>query len=110
MFEDIKGVFWIPKIALYSDREVNIRDCFTEQKVYFKYLNNVEDFNDLLEFYQRKKIKLSWTTFQALLTDQQNFPTFQLFQKILPDMCLYFSYHLPDKTALANDTFTDKNT
>ena len=55
MFGDIKEVFWISKIALSSDREDNIRDCFTEQKVDFKYPNNVEDFNDLLEFCQRKK-------------------------------------------------------
>ena len=39
MFREIKEVFWISKIALSSDREDNIRDCFTEQKV---------DFNDLL--------------------------------------------------------------
>ena len=54
MFRDIKEVFWISKIALSSDREDNIRDCFTEQKVDFKYLNNVEDFNDLLEFVREK--------------------------------------------------------
>ena len=54
-FRDIKEVFWISKIALSSDREDNIRYCFTEQKVHFKYPNNVEDFNDLLEFCRRKK-------------------------------------------------------
>ena len=32
-----------------------MRDCFTEQKVDFKYPNNIGDFNDLLEFCQRKK-------------------------------------------------------
>ena len=55
MFRDIKEVLWISKIALSSDREDNIRDCFTEQKVDFKYPNNVEDFNNLLEFCQRKE-------------------------------------------------------
>ena len=55
MFGDIKEVFWISKIALSSDREGNIRDYFTEQKVDFKYPNNVEDFNNLLEFCQRKE-------------------------------------------------------
>ena len=54
MFGDIKELFWISKIALSSDKEDNIRACFTK-KVDFKYPNNVEDFNDLLEFCQRKK-------------------------------------------------------
>ena len=58
MFGDIKEVLWISKIALSSDKEYNTRDCFTEQKVHFRYPNDIEDFNDLLEFCQRKKIKL----------------------------------------------------
>ena len=43
------------KTELSSDRESNIRDCFKDQHVDLKYPNNVVDFNDLLEIYQRKK-------------------------------------------------------
>ena len=55
MFRNIKEVFWISLTALSSDRKDNITGCCTEQKVDFKYPNNVEDFNNLLEFCQRKK-------------------------------------------------------
>ena len=47
MFGDIKEVMWISKISLSTERENNIRDYFLEQKVDFKYSNNVEDFDDL---------------------------------------------------------------
>ena len=55
LFGDIKEVYWISKMELSTDRENNIRDCFRKQKVDFKYPTNVDDFSDLLEFYQRKK-------------------------------------------------------
>lgn len=55
LFGDIKEVYWISKIELSSYRENNIRDCFKEQTVDSKYPNNADDFNNLLEFYQRKK-------------------------------------------------------
>ena len=35
--------------------ENNIRGCFTNEQTDFKYPNNVEDFEELLEFFQRKK-------------------------------------------------------
>ena len=55
LFGDIKEIYWISKIELSSYRENNIRDCFKEQTVDSKYPNNADDFNNLLEFYQRKK-------------------------------------------------------
>ena len=55
LFGDIKEVYWISKIELLADRESNIRDCFKDQNVDFKYPNNVEDFNGLLEIYKQKK-------------------------------------------------------
>ena len=54
LFGDIKEVYWILNIELSTDWDNNIRDCFKDQYVDFKYPNNVEDFNDLLETYQRK--------------------------------------------------------
>ena len=55
LFGDIKEVYWICKIELFKDREENIRDCFVGQTVNFHYPNNVEEFNDILEIYTRKK-------------------------------------------------------
>ena len=55
LFGDIKEVYWISKTELSADREINIRDCFKDQHVDFKYTNNVEHFIDLLEIYQPKK-------------------------------------------------------
>ena len=36
-------------------REQNMRDCFLDHTVIFYYLNNVQEFNDLLGIYTRKK-------------------------------------------------------
>ena len=55
LFGDIREVYWIFKIELSADRESNIRDCFKGQNVDFKYPDNVEDFNGLLEIYKGKK-------------------------------------------------------
>ena len=55
LFGDIQLVYWTSKIELSRDRENDIRDSFRGQIVDFKYPTNVEDFNCLLEFYQRKK-------------------------------------------------------
>ena len=55
LFGNIKEVYWISKIELSRDREENIRDFFVDQVVNFDYPNNVKEFNDLLEIYQRKK-------------------------------------------------------
>ena len=58
MFGDIKEVLWIPKISLSTERKHNIRDCFVNQHIDFQYPNNVHEFEDLLDIYQRKKIRL----------------------------------------------------
>ena len=42
LFRDIKEVYWISKVELSADRESNIRDCFKDQDVDFKYFNNAE--------------------------------------------------------------------
>ena len=55
LFGDIKEVYWILKIELSAEREDSIKDCFKDHIVDFKYLSGVEDFNDLLEIYKRKK-------------------------------------------------------
>ena len=37
LFGDISSVFWISKIYLSQEREDNIRESFSNQKVYFNY-------------------------------------------------------------------------
>ena len=114
MFDDIKELMWISIIPLSTERENNIRDCFLEQKVDLKYPNNVEDFDDLLDFCQRKKApsnenyigenkvldRLIVMDDVSGLADQSeafaNF--FDCFKKIWSDVCLCFSYKLPYKT------------
>ena len=55
MFGEIKEVTWLSKIPLSREREDNIRSCFIDEQIDFKYPNNIEDFEELLEFFQRKK-------------------------------------------------------
>ena len=52
MFEEIEEVMWL---SLSKDRENNITESFVNEKMDFKYPNNVEEFDDLLEYFQRKK-------------------------------------------------------
>ena len=54
LFGGIDKVLLIFKVELSKDREGNITDCFVDQKVDFFDPNNVEDFNDLLEFLLEK--------------------------------------------------------
>lgn len=58
MFGDIKDVLWISKTTLSAERENNIRDCFPDQNVDFKYPADVEEFDNMLDFCQIKKNKL----------------------------------------------------
>ena len=55
IFGGIKEVYWVSKIELSKNREENIGDCFANQTVKFDYPNNVEEFDDLLEVYRRRK-------------------------------------------------------
>ena len=55
MFGDIKEVVWVSKKLFSKDREDNIRDCFMNETIHFKYLNNIDEFDDLLDYFQRQK-------------------------------------------------------
>ena len=55
MFRDIKEVIWVSKIPLLKGRENNIRECFVDEEMYSKYTNNIDEFDDLLEYFQRQK-------------------------------------------------------
>ena len=58
MLGSIKEVYWLSKISLSRDREESISDCF-DVRVDFKYPKNLEEFDTLLELFQRKREKNS---------------------------------------------------
>ena len=58
MFGGTKEVTWLSKIPLSREKENNISSCFVDEQIDFKYLNTVEDVEDLLEFFQKKKSTL----------------------------------------------------
>ena len=111
LFGDIKEVYWVSKIELSTNRANEIRDCFRGQKVDFKYPADVNEFDDLLEIYQRKKKDNENYLGENMVLDRlivmddvsgladrsKEFANF-----------LTVSHYLPDKTALADDTVADK--
>ena len=56
MFWKIKDVSWVTKIDLLREREQNIRSCF-EVPVKFYYLQNVSEFNVIVDNFIKKKTK-----------------------------------------------------
>ena len=54
MFGEIEEVVQASKITLSMDREKHISSCFIDEHIDFKYPNDVEDFDDLLEFFREK--------------------------------------------------------
>ena len=56
MFGNMKEVYWLSKISLTKDRQENINDCF-DVEVDFKYPKNLEEFDNLLNLFQRRKGK-----------------------------------------------------
>ena len=121
MFGEIKELTWLSKIPLSRERENNIRSCFIDEQIDFKHPNNIKDFQELLEFFQRKKAPCNVNDLgenrlivmdevSGLADKSEEFANFfDCFKKIWSEMCLYFSYNLSDETELANDTFTDRN-
>ena len=60
MFGNIKEVYWLSKILLSKNRENNISDCF-DVEVNFKCAKHLEEFDELLNFFQRRKEKIVMT-------------------------------------------------
>ena len=48
-------MIWLLKIPLSKDRENDICECFVDGQIDFQYPDSVEDFDDLLEYFQRKR-------------------------------------------------------
>ena len=55
MFAEIKELVWVSKIPLSKDRRNNIREYFVDEEMDFKYPNNIDEFDDLLKYFQRQK-------------------------------------------------------
>ena len=55
MFGNLKEVIWVSKILLSKEREGQIRESFANEKVVFKYVETVDELDDLLEYIQTKK-------------------------------------------------------
>ena len=55
MFGEIKEVTWLSKISLSKERENNIRSCFIDEQIDFKYTNNIETLKNYLNFFREKK-------------------------------------------------------
>ena len=104
MFGEIKKALWLSKISLSREREDNIRDCF-EVWVDFRYPKILDEFDDLLEFFQREKItcndncmggniKLDSLTVMdsvSVLADRlETFKNFSIVSKKFGITCSYF--------------------
>ena len=55
MLSNLKEVIWISKILLSKERQEQIKNCFVDEKVNFKYVENIDEFDDLLEHVQKRK-------------------------------------------------------
>ena len=55
MFGEIKDVISLSKIPLSTERQDDIRSCFIDEQIDFKYPNSIEEFEELIEIFQRKK-------------------------------------------------------
>ena len=54
MFGNLKEVIWVSKILLSKDWEKQIKNCFVDEKVDFKYVE-FDEFDDLLQHIQKRK-------------------------------------------------------
>ena len=112
----------MPKIPLSKDRENNIREYFVdEEMVDVKHPNNLDEFDDLLDHFQRQKalcninflgenIKLDRLilmddvlgladkseAFANFLTVSRKFGPTCVYGFHTIDMCLWFSYDIPN--------------
>ena len=114
----------ISKIELSAKTEDSVKDCFNDQIVDFKYPSSAEDFNNLLEIYKRKKSDrnenylventildrvIVMDDVSGLANKSKEFAVFFYYLEIWSDVYIHFSYNLPNKKILANDTIRDKD-
>ena len=108
MFGKMKEMYWLPIISLSKDRENNISDCF-DVEVDFKYPKNLEELDNLLDFFQRRKEKnkcnnnlmdentlldrlIVMNDVSCLADKSENFDSFLTVSKKLVFTCVYIFY------------------
>ena len=125
MFGDVREVYWVSKIELPKDREENIRDCFVNQIVKFDYPNNVEEFDDLLKVYRRRKVDyiendlgenmvldklIAMDNVSGLADKSDESANFLTVSRKYGLTCVYIFHTIyPTRQKLANENVTDKN-
>ena len=125
MFGDVREVYWVSKIELSKDREENIRDCFVNQIVKFDYPNNVEEFDDLLKVYRRRKVDyiendlgenmvldklIAMDNVSGLADKSDESANFLTVSRKYGLTCVYIFHTIyPARQKLANENVTDKN-
>ena len=125
MFGDVREVYWVSKIELSKDREENIRDCFVNQIIKFDYPNNVEEFDDLLKVYRRRKVDyiendlgenivlyklIAMDNVSGLADKSDEFANFLTVSRKYGLTCVYIFHTIyPARQKLANENVTDKN-
>ena len=104
----MKEMYWLPIISLSKDRENNISDCF-DVEVHFKYPKNLEELDNLLDFFQRRKEKnncnnnlmdentlldrlIVMNDVSCLADKSENFDSFLTVSKKLVFTCVYIFY------------------
>ena len=55
MFGEIKEITWLSRIPLLREMKKHNGDFFVNEHIDFKYPGSVEGFDDLLEYFQRKR-------------------------------------------------------
>ena len=50
-------------MLLSKEREEQIKNCFVDEKVDFKYVENIVEFDDLLEHIQKRKLRCNENNF-----------------------------------------------
>ena len=74
----MKEVIWLSKISLSKDWENNIREYFVNEKIVFKYPNNILVMDDV------------W----GLADKSESFAIFLLFLENLDCYCIHFSFDI----------------
>lgn len=117
MFGEIKEMTWLSRIPLLREMKKHIGDCFLNKHIDFKYPGSVEDFDDLLEYFQRKRAEsnenyLGENTKLDRLIVMDNVSSLADRSETFADSLTVsrkFPYNLSNKTELANDTSTNQD-
>ena len=69
MFGDgLKSIDWVPKINLTKTREEEIKECFNYTTIEFHYLDDLDDFDTLLETFKKNYKQVTDRKQMAIVT------------------------------------------